>query len=93
MVKNRRLARAISDLGFAEFFRQLEYKTAWYGSSVWAADRWFPSSRLCGGCGTINRELTLADRVWSCGCGLEHNRDVNAARNLLEAMNLDQQAA
>ncbi|MBB5783586.1 RNA-guided endonuclease InsQ/TnpB family protein [Nonomuraea jabiensis] len=93
MVANRRLARAISDLGFGEFFRQLEYKTAWYGSAVWAADRWFPSSRLCGGCGTINRELTLADREWTCGCGLVHDRDVNAARNLLEAMNLERQAA
>jgi putative transposase len=93
MVANRRLARAISDLGFGEFFRQLEYKATWYGSSVWAADRWFPSSRLCGGCGAINRDLTLADRVWSCGCGLEHDRDVNAARNLLNAMNLEQNAA
>lgn len=93
MVANRSLARAVSDLGFGEFFRQLEYKTRWYGSSVWAADRWFPSSRLCGGCGGINRDLTLADRVWTCGCGLEHDRDVNAARNLLEAMNLEQVAA
>lgn len=90
MVANRRLARAISDLGFAEFFRQLTYKAGWYGSTVWAADRWFPSSRLCGGCGTINQGLTLADRVWVCGCGLEHDRDVNAARNLLTAMTLDQ---
>lgn len=93
MVANRRLARAISDLGFGEFFRQLEYKSRWYGSSVWAADRWFSSSRLCGGCGTINRDLTLADRVWTCGCGLVHDRDANAARNLLAAMNLEQNAA
>jgi putative transposase len=93
MVANRRLARAISDLGFGEFFRQLEYKSQWYGSSVWAADRWFPSSKLCGGCGAINRDLTLADRVWTCGCGLEHDRDVNAARNLLDTMTLEQQAA
>lgn len=88
MVRNRRLARAISDQGFGEFVRQLEYKTGWYGSDMWKASRWFPSSRLCGGCGTINAELTLADRRWSCGCGLEHDRDVNAARNLLEAMRL-----
>lgn len=54
MVANRRLARAISDLGFGEFFRRLAYKSAWYGSGVWEADRWFPSSRLCGGCGAIN---------------------------------------
>ncbi|GII68405.1 transposase [Sphaerisporangium melleum] len=93
MVKNRRLARAISDLGFGEFFRQLEYKTQWYGSSLWAADRWFPSSRLCSGCGAVNGDLTLADRTWTCRCGLEHDRDVNAARNLLAAMRLERQAA
>ncbi|MER6007694.1 RNA-guided endonuclease TnpB family protein [Nonomuraea angiospora] len=93
MVANRRLARAICDLGFGEFFRQLAYKAEWYGSSVWAADRWFPSSRLCGGCGAINRDLTLADRMWACGCGLEHDRDVNAARNLLAVMLLEQSAA
>lgn len=93
MLANRRLARAISDLGLGEFFRQLEYKSQWYGSTVWAANRWFPSSRLCGGCGAINRDLTLADRVWTCGCGLQHDRDVNAARNLLNAMTLEQQAA
>ncbi|MEV4469237.1 RNA-guided endonuclease TnpB family protein [Nonomuraea sp. NPDC049504] len=93
MVANRRLSRAISDLGFGEFFRQLEYKTRWYGSGVWAADRWFASSRLCGGCQAINRKLTLADRAWTCGCGREHDRDVNAARNLLQAMTLEQSAA
>ncbi|GAA3184399.1 RNA-guided endonuclease InsQ/TnpB family protein [Nonomuraea roseoviolacea] len=93
LVKNRRLARAISDLGFGEFFRQIEYKAAWYGSNVWAADRWFPSSRLCGGCGAINQELTLADRSWTCRCGLGHHRDVNAARNLLNAMSLEHHAA
>ncbi|MEU0517660.1 zinc ribbon domain-containing protein [Streptosporangium sp. NPDC006007] len=93
MMSNRRLSRAIGDLGFGEFFRQLEYKSQWYGSSVWAADRWFPSSRLCGDCGTINAGLTLADRVWTCGCGLEHDRDVNAARNLLAAMNFERHAA
>ncbi|WP_435876021.1 zinc ribbon domain-containing protein [Nonomuraea fuscirosea] len=60
---------------------------------MWAADRSFPSSRLCGGCGAINRDLTLAGRAWTCGCGLEHDRDVNAARNLLNAMTLEQSAA
>ncbi|HEY9440141.1 MAG TPA: RNA-guided endonuclease TnpB family protein [Streptomyces sp.] len=93
MMANRSLARAIADLGFGEFFRQLEYKSQWYGSAVWAADRWFPSSRLCGGCGAVNRDLTLADRAWACGCGLEHDRDVNAAKNLLDAMTLERQAA
>ncbi|GII72898.1 hypothetical protein Sme01_53740 [Sphaerisporangium melleum] len=85
--------RQISDLGFGEFFRRLEYKTQWYGSSLWAADRWFPSSRLCSGCGAVNGDLTLADRTWTCRCGLEHDRDVNAARNLLAAMRLERQAA
>jgi putative transposase len=86
MVRNRRLARAVSDAGFAEFVRQLEYKTGWYGSTVWTADRWYPSSKTCGDCGTINTALTLADRAWTCQCGSTHDRDHNAARNLLAAM-------
>ncbi|PWU43530.1 transposase [Micromonospora globispora] len=86
MVRNRRLARAVSDAGFAEFIRQLEYKAGWYGSKVWAADRWYPSSKMCGDCGVVNAELTLSDRVWTCQCGTLHNRDRNAARNLLAAM-------
>lgn len=93
MTRNRRLSRAISDLGFGEFYRQLAYKADWYGTQVWAADRWFPSSRLCGDCGVVNAALTLADRTWLCGCGAVHDRDVNAARNLLTAMQQDQQAA
>ena len=76
---------------FGEFYRQLAYKADWYGAQVWAADRWFPSSRLCGGCGTVNAVLTLADRTWHCGCGAVHDRDVNAAHNLLTAMQQDQQ--
>jgi len=86
MVRNRRLARAVSDAGFGEFIRQLEYKADWYGSKVWAADRWYPSSKTCGNCGALNAGLTLADRVWICQCGTTHDRDHNAARNLLAAM-------
>ncbi|WP_026120414.1 RNA-guided endonuclease InsQ/TnpB family protein [Nocardiopsis potens] len=87
MARNRRLARAISDAGFAEFVRQLEYKSGWYGSRVWKADRWFPSSKTCGNCGRINRALALADRRWACpGCGTVHDRDRNAAGNLLARM-------
>jgi putative transposase len=88
MVHNRRLARAISDAGFGEFLRQLEYKTGWYGSKVWAADRWYPSSKTCSSCGAVNGGLALGDRSWLCACGAEHQRDVNAARNLLTAMTL-----
>ena len=87
MVKNRRLSRAISDAGFGEFVRQLDYKSDWYGSTVWKADRWFPSSKTCGSCGQINRALTLAHRIWTCpGCGVVHDRDHNAAGNLLDKM-------
>lgn len=87
MAKNRRLARAVSDAGFGEFVRQLEYKAGWYGSRVWKADRWFPSSKTCGCCGRINRGLALGDRTWVCtGCGVLCDRDHNAAGNLLAAM-------
>ena len=92
MVTNRRLARAISDAGFGEFVRQLDYRTAWYGSRLWRADRWFPSSKTCGNpcCGRVNRALVLADRVWRCSaCGTVHDRDGNAAGNLLAAMLAD----
>jgi putative transposase len=89
MVRNRRLARSISDAGFGEFLRQLEYKAGWYGSKVWAADRWYPSSKTCSSCGAINAGLTLGDRSWVCLCGTEHQRDVNAARNLLATMTLE----
>lgn len=84
MVRNRRLARHISDAGWAEFARQLTYKADWYGSRVVVADRWFPSTRLCGQCGAVNADLTLADRTWTCPCGAAHDRDANAARNLLK---------
>jgi putative transposase len=86
MIRNRRLARAISDAGFAEFLRQLTYKAGWYGSKIWAADRWYPSSKTCSACGAVNAGLTLADRAWVCACGAAHDRDVNAAANLLAAM-------
>ena len=86
MVRNRRLARSVSDAGFGEFIRQLDYKTNWYGSKLWAADRWYPSSKTCSACGAINSGLSLADRAWVCVCGAEHDRDHNAATNLLAAM-------
>ncbi|MFE5581945.1 RNA-guided endonuclease InsQ/TnpB family protein [Kitasatospora sp. NPDC056531] len=90
MVRNRRLSRAVSDAGFAEFVRQLECKADWYGSRLCKADRWFPSSKQCGHCHRVNRALALADRAWVCtGCGTVHERDDNAARNLLEAMLAD----
>ncbi|MGW4138268.1 RNA-guided endonuclease InsQ/TnpB family protein [Streptomyces mirabilis] len=85
MVKNHRLARAISDAAWSEFRSMLEYKAQWYGREVIAVDRWFPSSRLCSACGTLQDRMPLNVRTWTCDCGVTHDRDVNAAHNLLAA--------
>ncbi|MBO4252472.1 RNA-guided endonuclease InsQ/TnpB family protein [Streptomyces griseorubiginosus] len=85
MVRNRSLARAIGDAGWAEFRSMLEYKAAWYGRQVIAVDRFFPSSRMCSVCGAVTDTMPLAVRAWTCGCGTVHDRDVNAAKNLLAA--------
>lgn len=83
MVKNHTLARAIADVGLGEFRRQLEYKTTWYGSRIVIADRFFPSSKMCSRCGSVKAELSLGERVFTCEvCGLECDRDLNAALNL-----------
>jgi len=82
MVKNHHLSQAINDVGFYELRRQIEYKAQWNGVDVIVADRWFPSSKLCRFCGSINDGLTLADREWICDCGAELDRDLNAAMNL-----------
>ncbi|MCX4790959.1 transposase [Streptomyces sp. NBC_01221] len=85
MVKNHTLARAISDASWSEFRSMLEYKAAWYGREVIAVDRWFPSSKLCSACGTLTEKMPLHVRTWTCDCGTTHDRDVNAAKNLLAA--------
>ncbi|MFF8567976.1 RNA-guided endonuclease InsQ/TnpB family protein [Streptomyces albidoflavus] len=85
MVKNSKLARAISDAAWADFRSMLEYKAHWYGREVVAVDRWFPSSKLCCACGTLRGKLPLNVRTWTCDCGTTHDRDVNAANNLLAA--------
>jgi putative transposase len=87
MVKNRHLSRAISDMGFFEFRRQLEYKADMRGSVVVVADRFFASSKTCSapGCGHKVDKLPLSVREWTCPvCGAVHDRDVNAAKNLQE---------
>ncbi|MFC9854692.1 RNA-guided endonuclease InsQ/TnpB family protein [Streptomyces prasinus] len=83
MVRNRNLARAISDAAWSQFRSMLEYKAAWYGRDVVAVDRFFPSSRLCSHCGALQDRLPLQVRTWTCDCGATHDRDVNAAQNLL----------
>ena len=83
MLGNRHLARAIADMGFFELRRQIEYKAVWRGGQVVLVDRWFPSSKLCSGCGYRLDELGLDVRHWTCpDCGASHDRDVNAATNL-----------
>ncbi|GAA3171312.1 RNA-guided endonuclease TnpB family protein [Nonomuraea salmonea] len=85
MVRNRSLARAISDASWRELRSMLEYKARWYGRTVVAVDRWFPSSKLCSQCGALREKMPLNVREWMCACGAVHDRDVNAARNVLAA--------
>ena len=82
MMKNRCLSRSIADLGLFEWRRQLEYKGKWYSCLIRVIDRWFPSSKTCHVCGEINENLTLADREWTCPCGVVHDRDFNASKNI-----------
>jgi putative transposase len=83
MLANGRLSRAIADMGLYEFRRQLEYKAAWRGGVVVVADRWYPSSKTCSGCGYRLAALALQVRHWACpSCGASHDRDLNAAINL-----------
>lgn len=86
MVKNRSLARAISDASWSELRRMLEYKADWHGRELVAIDRWYPSSKTCSDCGHLLRSLPLNVRKWVCAeCGTVHDRDVNAARTILAA--------
>jgi putative transposase len=83
MLANPRLARAIADVGFYEIRRQLQYKAPRYGTEIMLADPWYPSSKLCSGCGERKCNLALGERAWTCAaCGAHHDRDVNAAVNL-----------
>src|SRR5699024_7365164 len=82
MMKNHNLAQAITDVSWGEFNRMIEYKAEWYGVNILRIDRFAPSSKMCG-CGVINKELTLSDRVWKCkSCKTVNERDLLAARNI-----------
>lgn len=85
MVRNRSLARAISDAGWSMLVTLLAYKCAWYGRDLIKVDRFFPSSKACSACGFVLDKLDLSVRTWRCECGAEHDRDHNAARNILAA--------
>jgi len=83
MTRNRNLARVVADQGFGTVRRMLGYKTIWNGGRLIVADRWYPSSKTCSGCGTVKAKLALAERTYRCDdCGLVLDRDVNAAINL-----------
>ena len=83
MMKDRKLAKAISDVGWGMFTTMLEYKCDWYGVNLLKIGRYDPSSKTCSSCGDINHELTLKDREWSCKeCNAQHDRDINAAINI-----------
>ncbi|MFJ8197125.1 RNA-guided endonuclease InsQ/TnpB family protein [Streptomyces sp. NPDC096152] len=85
LLKNDRLARAIADASWTDLRLMLSCKCAWYGRELIVIDRWFPSSKLCGNYGTVRERLPLNVREWACECGAVHDRDVNAARNILAA--------
>ena len=83
LLKNHCLAKAIADVGWGELLRQLEYKARWYGRTVVAINRWYPSSKRCSVCCHELASLSLAVRAWTCPtCGAVHDRDVNAACNI-----------
>ena len=86
MVQNHRLAKAIGDVGWGEFVRQLDYKAQWYGRTLVKIDKFYPSSKRCHHCGHVLDSLSLDIRHWVCPeCQMEHERDINAAQNVLAA--------
>lgn len=86
MLRNRRLARSIIDAAWSQFRSMLQYKADWYGRTVIVIDRWCPSSKTCSCCGYLLDRLPLTMREWVCpGCGMVHDREVNAAVNILAA--------
>ena len=90
MLKNHKLAESISEMNFGEFKKVLEYKARWYNRKIVYVDRFYPSSKTCSCCGHIYKELSLNEREWTCPeCSAKHDRDINAAVNILnEGMRL-----
>lgn len=85
MLKNRHLSRSISDVSWSELLRQIEYKQAWRGGQFVKVGRFFPSSKTCSNCLFVNQSMPLSVREWDCPkCGGHHDRDINAAQNILK---------
>lgn len=82
MMKNHKLAKSISDVGWSSFINKLNYKANWFGKNIITIGRFSPSTKLCSFCGAIKDGLTLKDREWICDCGVKHDRDTNAAINI-----------
>ena len=93
MMRNRKLAKSISDVSWSHFIRKLEYKAEWYGRKVIKIDRWYPSSQICSECGHQDGKKPLNVRQWTCpNCHVHHDRDINASQNILaEGMRLQSQ--
>ena len=85
MMSNRKLSKHIADASWGTFVNLLQYKCDWYGKELVKVDRFYPSSKTCSSCGSINQELKLSDREWTCNsCGVVHDRDLNASKNILK---------
>ena len=82
MMKNKHLSKAIAEQNFYKFISYMKYKCEWVGIEFIQVDRFYPSSKKCSNCGAIKKDLKLKDRIYKCSCGLEIDRDLNAAINL-----------
>lgn len=82
MLRNHKLSKSISDVSWSSFVTKLQYKADWYGKEIIKIDKWYPSSQICSSCGTNSGKKTLDIRTWACKCGVKHDRDINASKNI-----------